>query len=87
MSTFGEHINSPISGKKVSLLADPFRGLGGGVRGRGEYPSKGVKKSSPSGVDRLHPPARVSPYLGNLRFGPLGFLGRGRIGKRNRRLA
>jgi hypothetical protein len=39
------------SERKVSSLANPFRGLGGGVRGRGEYPSKGVEKFLPFGID------------------------------------
>jgi hypothetical protein len=34
---FGTAIIGPQSEKKVSSLANPFRGLGGGVRGRVEY--------------------------------------------------
>ena len=47
---FGTAIIGPQSEKKVSSLANPFRGLGGGVRGRVEYPPK-FEKFLPFGVE------------------------------------
>jgi hypothetical protein len=38
IGTFGEHIPWAIFAKNDSSLANPFRGLGGGVRGRGGRP-------------------------------------------------
>jgi hypothetical protein len=38
IGTFGEHIPWAIFAKNDSSLANPFRGLGGGVRGRGRNP-------------------------------------------------
>ena len=55
---FGTAIIGPQSEKKVSSLANPFRGLGGGVRGRGRNPGALAKKSPLRGRSQIPAPER-----------------------------